>query len=186
MNSNDITLQNAGAASPMVTVEELHATHEDIVILYDLVDELIDTTSDERCLYKEEQVALLQPLVEQVLDATDDMHQDFCQFAEAGDKQKAAKQFRLRTPFKSIFAAVNGCLERIQELPAEVGENITAMLMPVVEKLVKHTEKLFTKLVVMIERARDVVRNREEFYNMITREAHIAALVRDRIRPDFG
>jgi len=165
--------------------DDYEGAYRDIIALYDLAEALMATVEDDRAIYKNEQADILEPLADDVLDAADQLSEQFCEFADAQDKKESARKFKLRNPFKKIFSSVNECLEAVYGSPAEIAENITTVLMPAVEGLVKHTEKLFGKLKLIIEKARDLVKNRKEFVAMISREAHIANLYQ-QMAPDIG
>lgn len=160
--------------------------YREILELYDIAEALMATAEQKEAVFKDEQVEALEPLAEEVLKAADQLSEQFCEFVEASDKKKAARKFKLRQPFRNIFSAVNECLEAIYTSPADIAENITAAVIPAIERLVKHTEKLFGKLVVIIEKARDLVKNRQEFVDMISREAHIASMYHKKLATDMG
>jgi methyl-accepting chemotaxis protein len=163
------------------TPAEYEEAYQDILVIYDIAEELSQTLHDARATHQADQVELVEPLVNDLLDAADDLSQQFCEFAGAADKKQAAKQFSMRDAFKKIFRSVNNAMESIQEIGGEVAENITTVMLPTLEKLVRHTERLFSRLVVLVEHSKDIVqRKRREFHEMINVEAHVATLMRQQ------
>jgi hypothetical protein len=155
--------------------------HGAVVMLYDLADALTDSASDARARFPEEQMEMIAPLVETIIDTADTLSQQFCDYTAAGATEEAAKKMKIRPVFQGLFKAVDACLERLHHTSAEVAENITAVVMPAVEALVSHTEKLFTKLTTLVERTRDHLKKKTEFHAMIAREAFLASMMQRRL-----
>lgn len=159
---------------------EYDATHRAIEKLYDLADQLMMTLEDARAMHQDAQIDIIEPLVEEVVSAADQLSEQFCEYADSKDKKEAAGKFGFRPVFVRIFKAVDECLNKVNQTSAEVAENITTVIMPTVDGLLKHTEKLFGRLIHIVERTRDAVKKREEFYKMVVRESHIAQLFKKK------
>lgn len=158
-------------------VAEYNAAHRAIEELYDIADNLMLTLEDARATQQETQIEIIEPLVEEVVAAADELSQQFCEYAESKNKEEAKSKFKFKPVFARIFKAVDECLGKINLTSAEVAENITTVVMPAVDKLLNHSEKLFGRLSAIIERSKNAVKKREEFYKMVVRESHLARLL---------
>lgn len=161
------------------TAAEYDEAYQEILVIYDIAEELADTPNHPLARFQDEQVAVVEPLVDEVLDAADDLSQGFCEFVQQPDKGKAANAFNMRGAFQRMFKAVNRTISQIQEVGGEVGENLTATVVPSLEKLVRHTEKVFSRLVVLVSVTKETLtKKREEFARMMSVEAHVATLMK--------
>lgn len=163
------------------SMNDYDAAYRDIVELYDIAEEMAGTVEDHRALHQQEQMDILEPLVEEVISAADALSQQFCEYAEASDKEKAAKKFKIRPVFQRVFKAVDECLSKLNGASAEVAENVTIVVLPAVERLMRHAERVFGRVLSIVERARDTVKKRKEFYEMVVRESHLAQMMQQRM-----
>jgi hypothetical protein len=169
------------------TAAEYDEAYQEILVIYDIAEELADTPNHPLARFQDEQVAIIEPLVDEVLDAADELSQGFCEFVQQSDKAKAASTFNMRGAFKRMFKAVNHTITQIQEAGGEIAENLTATVVPTLEKLVRHTEKVFSRLVVLVSVTKETLtKKREEFARMMNVEAHVATLMKVQQQAAIG
>ncbi len=168
-------------ATPTEVPDIYEQTYYDIVEFYDIAEALVDTVEDPRAQFHDEQMTLIENLAEEVVECSDELTEKYCQFVDARDRKRAARKFKFRNTFKRMFRAINGTCVDISDMPADMAENITALIMPAIERLLKQTEHVFSMLVTLVEKVRDASMKRREFRDMVMREAHMATMVHQQM-----
>jgi superfamily I DNA/RNA helicase len=95
--------------------DEQHKAFEAIIKLYDLAENLLETTFDPQVIDPEQHLDAIEPLIDHIAEATDNLVDEYTALVKEGKEFQPESKERLEMSLRTIHAAINECKKAIGE-----------------------------------------------------------------------
>ena len=154
------------------SIEELEEKYEEIMVLYDLADELA-TTVDSRIVENPQfQFDLVEPLIEQLGESTDELTEEFIALAEG--KQSAKSKGKVEKALRKIYAALDDYNLKINKGVRKLSNKITNIADPIVKKIKEELERVIVIFLDFVTLSLDTVMQKQELEELKLRQTAVA------------
>ena len=95
--------------------KEQHRAFEAIIKLYDLAEELLETTFHESITDQEKHLAFIEPLIENIEEATDHLVDEYTALVKQEKEFSPSSKEKLEMSLQKIHNAIDQCKRVIEE-----------------------------------------------------------------------
>lgn len=135
--------------------------YDSITMLYDIAEDLASTVENKMVRNPDEHFMLIEPLINDVADSADVLAEEYINVLEAPSLKKSAK-LKVEKALRKIFMALENYRKRVEELGSETVAILSKTVDPVVEKIVKQTEKIMVIFMHLLEISLDRIMHKQQ------------------------
>jgi hypothetical protein len=163
---------SGGEPQPAPIRAVLELNYHQIANLYDMAEDLIATSEDERVLDHDEQIDLIEPLVAQIGESTDILCEEFIEVAGKNQKNSNSRG-RIEGALRRLYMAIDNYNQQANKKLKGTLEGIRNIADPIVEKIKHHIEFVITIFFDFIDLSLDKIMTKSHIQELKKRQEKI-------------
>ena len=161
------------------SMEEFKGKYDEIVKLYDMAEELVNTIESDLVSDPDAQLLTVEPLINEIGDATDVLAKEFLLIAESKklNIQSKASKSQIEGSLRKIFAAITDYQNRVRNVSKKAHGAIMNIADPIVKKIQKQVEQVVIIFLEFLHISLQSIMGKMELEALKLRDARVALMM---------